>query len=96
VESGLSRRQWLEFGSTFFSASTVGLVLYHRRPHVQRRLLRFGMSERLAGDWEASFPSGFALLLATVSEELFDEAQGAFLEDDALLSLLAVDRRLVL
>jgi hypothetical protein len=118
VESGLSRRQWLEFGSTFFSASTVsflmgavhiwtgivvqailtlaavvGLVLYHRRPHVQRRLLRFGMPERLAGDWEASFPSGFALLLATVPEELFDEAQGAFLEDDALLSLLAVDRR---
>ena len=121
VESGLSRRQWLEFSSTFFSASTVsflmgavhlwtgivvqavltfasvvGLVLYHRRPHVQRRLLRFGMPERLAGEWGASFPSGFALLLATVPEHLFEEAQGVFLEDDALLSPLAVDRRPVL
>ena len=76
--------------------SVVGLVLYHRRPHVQKRLLRFGMPERLAGDWEDSFSSGFALLLATVPEHLFDEAQSAFLEDDALLSLLAVDRRPVL
>ncbi len=121
VESSLSRRQWLEFVSTFFSASTVsflmgavhlwtgiivqavltiaaivGLVLYHRRPHVQKRLLRLGMPDRLAGEWEAAFPAGFALLLATVPAELFDEAQGAFLEDDALLSPLAVDRRLVL
>lgn len=121
VESGLSRRQWLEFASTFFSASTVsflmgavhlwtgiivqavltlaavvGLVLYHRRPHLQRKLLRLGMPERLAGQWEASFKDGFALLLATVPENLFDEAQDAFLEDDALLSPLAVDRRPVL
>src|ERR687897_1530731 len=68
VESGLLRRQWLEFISTFFSASTVsflmgvvhlwtglvvqavmtvaaviGLVIYHRRPHVEQRLLRLGM-----------------------------------------------------
>ncbi len=121
VESGLSRRQWLEFVSTFFSASTVsflmgavhlwtgiivqavltiaaivGLVLYHRRAHVQKRLLRLGMPERLAAEWEAAFSAGFALMLATVPAELFDEAQGAFLEDDALLSPLAVDRRLVL
>ena len=121
VESSLSRRQWLEFASTFFSASTVsflmgvvhlwtglvvqavltiaavvGLVVYHRRLHVEKRLLRLGMPERLAGEWEASFPAGFALLLATVPEEDFDEAQSAFLEDDALLSPLAIDRRLVL
>jgi hypothetical protein len=121
AQSGLSRRQWLEFASTFFSASTVsflmaavhlwtglivqavltlasivGLVLYHRRPHVQRRLLRLGMPERLAGEWESSFKDGFALLLATVPEDLFDETQGAFLEDDVPLSPLAVDRRPVL
>jgi hypothetical protein len=121
VESSLSRRQWLEFGSTFFSASTVsflmgvvhlwtglvvqavltiaavvGLVIYHRHPHVQKRLLSFGMPERLAKEWEASFPAGFALLLVTVPEEEFEEAQSAFLQDDALLSPLAVDRRPVL
>jgi hypothetical protein len=121
VESSLSRRQWLEFGSTFFSASTVsflmavvhlwtglvvqtvltiaavaGLVIYHRRPHVQKRLLSLGMPEHLAKEWEASFPVGFALLLATVPEEEFEEAQSAFLQDDTLLSPLAVDRRPVL
>ena len=121
VESGLSRRQWLEFASTFFSASTVsflmgvvhlwtglivqavltiaavvGLVVYHRRQHVKKRLLRLGMPEHLAGEWEASFSAGFALLLATVPEEDFDEVQSAFLEDDALLSPLALDRRPVL
>src|ERR671917_2582427 len=121
VESGLSRRQWLEFISTFFSASTVsflmgvvhlwtglvvqavltiaavvGLVIYHRHPHVQKRLLSLGMPERLAKEWEASFPAGFALLLATVPEEEFEEVQSAFLQDDTLLSPLAVDRRPVL
>jgi hypothetical protein len=121
VESGLSRRQWVEFASTFFSASTVsflmgvvhlwtgllvqasltaaaviGLAIYHRRPCVQKKLLRLGMPERLAEGWEAYFPAGFALLLATVSEEDFDEAQSAFVEDGALLSPLGVDRRLVL
>ncbi|MDP8951900.1 MAG: hypothetical protein M3N18_06640 [Actinomycetota bacterium] len=121
VESGLSRRQWIELASTFFSASTVcflmgvvhlwtgllvqaalavaavaGLVIYHRRPRVRKKLLRLGMPERLAEGWEASFPAGFALLLATVPEDDFDEAQDAFLEDDSLLSPLAVDRRPVL
>ncbi len=120
VEGGLTRRRWVELGSTFFSASTVsflmglvhlwsgllvqaaltvavaGLVVYHRRPRVEKKLLRLGMPERLAQGWEASFPAGFALLLATVPEEDFDEAQGAFLEDDVLLSPLAVDRRPVL
>jgi hypothetical protein len=32
-------------------------------------------------------------LLATVPEDLFDEAQDAFLEDETLLSPLAVDQR---
>ena len=121
VESGLSRRQWLEFISTFFSASTVsflmgvvhlwtglvvqavmtvtaviGLAVYHRRPRVEQRLLRLGMPDHLAQKWEASFPAGFALLLATVPEGDFEEAQGAFLEDDTLLTPLAVDRRPVL
>ena len=121
VESGLSRRQWLEFVSTFFSASTVsflmgvvhlwtgivvqvvltvaaviGLVVYYRRPRVEKGLLQLGMPDHLAQKWEASFPAGFALLLTTVPGEEFDEAQGAFLEDDALLAPLAVDRRPVL
>ena len=118
AECGLSRQQWIELASTFFSVSTVsflmgvvhlwtglfvqaaltvaamaGLIIQHRRPRVQKKLLRLGMPEHLAEGWEASFPAGFALLLATVPEEDFDEAQGAFLEDGALLSPLAVDRR---
>jgi hypothetical protein len=121
VESGLSRRQWLDFVSTFFSASPVsflmsavhlwtglvvqavltvaaviGLVVYHRRPRVEKRLLRLEMPDNLAQQWEASFPAGFTLLLATVPEGDFEEAQGAFLEDDTLVSPLAVDRRPVL
>lgn len=116
--SNLSRLQWFEFASTFFSASTVsflmgvvhlwtglivqamltiaavaGLIVYHRRPRVEKRLVNLGMPERLAGEWEASFSDGFALLLVTVPEKDFDEAQNAFLEDDDLLSPLAVDRR---
>ena len=54
------------------------------------------MPDHLAKKWEASFPAGFALLLATVPEGDFEEAQRAFLEDDTLLSPLAVDRRPVL
>jgi hypothetical protein len=61
-----------------------------------KKLLRLGMPERLAGEWETSFPSGFALLLATVPEKDFDEAQRAFLEDESLISPLAIDRRPVL
>jgi hypothetical protein len=118
AEGGFSRRQWLEFVSTFFSASAVsflmgvvhlwtglvvqavlivaamiGIVVYHRRPRVEKKLLSLGMPERLAGEWETSFSVGFALLLVTVPEQLFDEVQGVFLEDDTLLSSLAVDRR---
>jgi hypothetical protein len=121
AQGGLSRLQWFEFASTFFSASTVsflmgvvhlwtglivqavltvaagvGLVVYYRRPRLEKKLLRLGMPEKLAGEWETSFSTGFALLLATVPEGIFDEAEEAFLEDDALLSPLAVDRRPVL
>ncbi len=121
VETGLSRRQWLEFSSTFFSASTVsflmgvvhlwtglivqalltiasivGLIVYHRRPRLEKQLLRLGLPDRLAGEWANVFPSGFALVLATVPEELSDEAQGIFLEDPKLRALLATDRRPVL
>src|ERR671911_389898 len=121
VESGLSRRQWLEFVSTFFSVSAVsflmgavhlwtglvvqavltgaaviGLVIYHRRPRVEKRLLRMGMPDPLPQKWEASSPAGFALLLASVPEEDFEEAQSAFLEGDTLLSPFAIDRRPVL
>lgn len=121
VEAGLSRRQWLELGSTFFSASTVsflmgavhlwtgiivqafltlaavvGLVAYHRRPRLERQLLRFGLPERLAGEWASAFPGGFALVLATVPAEFSGEVQETFLEDENLASPLAVDRRPVL
>jgi hypothetical protein len=74
-------------------AAVVGLVIYHRQPHVQKRLLSLGMPERLAKEWEAAFPVGFTLLLATVPEEEFEELQSVFLQDDTLLSPLAVDRR---
>ena len=121
VQGSLSSRQWLEFGSTFFSASTVsflmgvvhlwtglliqvaltaastvGLIVYHRRPRVETRILSLGMPERFAGEWAESFSAGFALLLAAVPESYFEEAQSAFLEDGALLAPLAVDRRPVL
>lgn len=121
VEGGLSRRQWFEFASTFFSASTVsfllgvvhlwtglvvqalltvasvvGIVLYSRRPRLERQLLRLGLPDRLAGEWAEAFPHGFALVLATVPEELSEEAQEAFLADKRLVSPLAVDRRPVL
>jgi hypothetical protein len=118
VEAGLSRRQWLEFTSAFFSASTVsflmgvvhlwtglvvqavltiasvaGILVYRRAPRLEKALLGFGLPENLAGEWAAAFPASFALVLATVTEEAFDDAQDAFLEDDSLLAPLAVDRR---
>ena len=76
-------------------AAVVGLVLYHRRSRVDKKLLGMGLPEKLAGQWAAAFPDGFALALATVPAELFDEAQDAFLED-GLKTPLAVDRRPVL
>jgi hypothetical protein len=121
VQTGLSRMQWFEFASTFFSASTVsflmgvvhlwtglvvqailtvasvvGLIAYHRRPRLKKQLLALGLPERLAEDWAEVFPSGFALMLATVPEESSEDVQEAFLADDNLISPLAVDRRPVL
>lgn len=118
VEAGLSRRQWLEFISTYFSASTVsfllsvvhlwtglvvqavltmvsivGIVIYRRLPRLERTLLGLGLPEKLAGEWAAAFPTSFVLVLATVPEEGFDDAQDAFLEDESLQAPLAVDRR---
>jgi hypothetical protein len=77
-------------------AAIVGLVLYHRRPQLRNKLLAMGLPERFAEEWEAAFPEGFALALATVPADQFDEAQDAFLEDAGLLSPLAIDRRPVL
>jgi hypothetical protein len=75
-------------------AAVAGLVLYHRRSQIEKELLGMGLPEKLAEEWAAAFPDGFALALATVPAELFDEAQDAFLED-GLKTPLAVDRRLV-
>jgi hypothetical protein len=77
-------------------ATIIGLILYHRRPHLQKKLLAMGLPERFAEEWEAAFHEGFALALATVPSDLFDETQDAFLEDSSLRSPLAVDRRPVL
>jgi hypothetical protein len=77
-------------------AAIVGLVIYHRRPHLQNKFLAMGLPERFAEEWEAAFPKGFALALAMVPVDQYGETQDAFMEDPGLLSPLAVDRRLVL
>jgi hypothetical protein len=77
-------------------AAVVGLVLYHRRPHLRNKLLAMGLPEGVAEEWETPFSQGFALALATVPADQFDEIQDAFLEGAGLLSPLAVDRRPVL
>ena len=77
-------------------ASIVGLVLYHRQPRVESKLLGMAMPERLAGEWEQSFSEGVALVLVTVPEERFEQVEEAFLADERLRSPLAVDRRPVL
>ena len=77
-------------------AAIVGLVVYHRRPHLRNKLLAMGLPERFAGEWEGAFTEGFALALVTVQANLFDEVQDAFLEDADLKAPAAVDRRPVL
>jgi hypothetical protein len=77
-------------------AAVVGLVLYHRRPRLRNKLLAMGLPESFAEEWEAAFQEGFALALATVPADRFDEIQDAFAEDPGLLSPLAVDRRPVM
>ena len=76
--------------------AVIGLVIYHRHPHLEKKLLAMGFPERFAEEWGGAFSKGFALAFATVPAELFDETQDAFLEDTGLRSPLAVDRRLVL
>jgi hypothetical protein len=77
-------------------AAIIGLILYHRRPRLQKKLLAMGLPEELAEEWAGTFQEGFVLALATVPSDLFDETQDAFLEDSKLRSPLAVDRRPVL
>ena len=77
-------------------AAVVGLVIYHRLPRLEKKILGMGLPEDLATRWEGGFSSGFALALATVPAELFEDAQDAFLEDETLKIPLAVDRRPVL
>src|SRR3712207_6277038 len=62
-------------------AAVVGLVLYHRQPRLEQKLLGLGFPENVAEEWTQAFPEGFALALVTVPAELFDEIQEAFLED---------------
>jgi hypothetical protein len=73
-------------------AAVVGLLIYHRRSQLEKKLLGMGFPEELAEAWAEVFPRGFALALATVPPELFDETQEAFLEG-GLEAPLAVDRR---
>ncbi|CAN5116506.1 hypothetical protein BH24ACT17_BH24ACT17_12280 [soil metagenome] len=77
-------------------AAIIGLIVYHRRPHLMKNLLAMGLPESFAEEWEAAFHEGFALALAMVPADLFDETQDAFLEDPGLKSPLTVDRRPVL
>jgi hypothetical protein len=77
-------------------AVIIGLILYHRRPRLQKQLLAMGLPEKLAEEWEGTFQEGFALALATVPADLFDEMQDAFLEAPGIESPLALDRRPVL
>jgi hypothetical protein len=76
-------------------AAVIGLVLYHRRPQLGKKILGMGLPENLAEEWARSFLNGFALALVTVPPELLNEAQEAFLAD-GLEAPLAVDRRPVL
>ena len=77
-------------------AAAAGLVLYHRRPRLEKQLLSMGLPEELAERWTEAFQHALALALVTVPAELFDEAQDAFLEDESLQAPQAVDRRLVI
>lgn len=76
-------------------AAVVGLVLYHRHPRLEKKLLAMGMPENLSAEWARAFANGFALALATVPADLFEDAQDAF-SDENLEAPLAVDRRVVL
>lgn len=77
-------------------AAIVGVILYHRYPQIERKLVGMGLPEELARDWSRTFPGGFALALVTVPSDRFEDVQEAFLETEGLESPLAVDRRPVL
>ena len=77
-------------------AAVIGLILYHRRSKLQKKLLAMALPEDFAEEWEAAFQNGFALAIATVPADHFEEIQDAFLEDSGLESPLALDRRLIL
>jgi hypothetical protein len=76
-------------------AAIVGLVVYHRRPQVAKELVGMGLPEGPAEEWANAFPNGFVLALATVTADLFDATQEAFLAE-GLEAPQAVDRRPVL
>src|SRR4028119_1475202 len=40
-------------------ACIVGLVLYHRRPQLEKKILRMGLPERLAEQWQGALPGRF-------------------------------------
>lgn len=77
-------------------AAIVGLLVYHRRPQVKKKLLSMALPERLAEEWEERFSSGIGLVLVPVAEQHFDGVQQAFLGDERLQAPLAVDRRPVM
>src|SRR5918996_4318510 len=56
-----------------FLAAIIGLILYHRRPHLRKQLLAMGLPEKFAEEWEATFHYGFALALVAVPADSFDE-----------------------
>ncbi|HJQ30264.1 MAG TPA: hypothetical protein VJ827_13070 [Rubrobacter sp.] len=77
-------------------AAIVGLVLFHRRVQLEKKLLAMGLPDRVAEEWAGAFSEGFALVLVTVPADLFDGTQDAFIDEPGLRSPLAVDRRPVL
>lgn len=77
-------------------AAIIGLVIFHRLPHTKNKVIGLGLPDEFAEKWGTAFPSGSALALVTVPEDLFGEAQEAFLEDESLIEPLAADRRVVL
>lgn len=74
-------------------AAGVGLVIYHRHPQLEKKILRLGLPEKLAEEWQGAFVGGFALSLVTVPADLFEEAQEAVLEDPELMAPQTIDRR---
>jgi hypothetical protein len=118
VESGLSRRQWFEFASTYLGvtavsvlmgavhpptgivvqavmtlAAIVGLVLYHRHPHLQKKLLGMGLPERFAEEWERASPMALSSRSPPCRPTSPTRRRDAFAEDLRARVPLAVDRR---